>query len=86
MHEAARLQTFPDTFDFFPPGLQLSNQTVQTAIGNAVPPKLAFVVGLWAIAALGKSAAGHGVNGYRGVEAMDQPAATVSRMGVPVRV
>ena len=86
MHEAARLQTFPDTFEFFPPGLQLSNQTVQTAIGNAVPPKLAFVVGLWAIAALGISAAGHGVNGYRGVEAMDQPAATVSRMAVPVRV
>ena len=52
MHEAARLQTFPDTFEFFPPDSELSNQTVQTAIGNAVPPKLAFVVGLWTIAAL----------------------------------
>ena len=58
MHEAARLQTFPDTFEFFPPSSELSNQTVQTAIGNAVPPKLAFVVGLWAIAALAKPPAG----------------------------
>ena len=58
MHEAARLQTFPDSFEFFPPGSELSNQTVQTAIGNAVPPKLAFVVGLWAIAALGSPPAG----------------------------
>ena len=74
MHEAARLQTFPDSFEFFPPHVTLSNQTVQTAIGNAVPPKLAFVMGIWAIAALGKPSAGlsavdantngHAVNGY----------------------
>ena len=74
MHEAARLQTFPDSFEFFPPHATLSNQTVQTAIGNAVPPKLAFVMGLWAIAALGEPSAGlsavdahtngHADNGY----------------------
>ena len=52
MHEAARLQTFPDTFEFFPPGTNTTAEAVKTAIGNAVPPKLAFVIGLWAIAAL----------------------------------
>ena len=42
-HEAARLQFFPDWFDF-------SNVTkrnrLQEMIGNAVPPKLGFLVGL----------------------------------------
>jgi DNA (cytosine-5)-methyltransferase 1 len=42
-HEAARIQFFPDWFDF-------SNVTkrrrLQEMIGNAVPPKLGFLVGL----------------------------------------
>lgn len=88
MHEAARLQTFPDTFTFFPPGVQLSNQTVQTAIGNAVPPKLAFVVGLWAIAALGITADHKGiskqsVNGYHPIEPKLQHEASVPKVRVP---
>lgn len=53
IHEAARLQSFPDWFDFFPPGAGITRSAAQTAIGNAVPPALAFVIGLWAAAALG---------------------------------
>lgn len=88
MHEAARLQTFPDTFEFFPPGVHISNQTVQTAIGNAVPPKLAFVVGLWAIAALGITKADsakpkQSVNGYHPIELNLQHEASVPKVRVP---
>lgn len=87
MHEAARLQTFPDTFEFFPPGVHLSNQTVQTAIGNAVPPKLAFVVGLWAITALGITKADMGkskrtVNGYHSIKPTGERA--TSAIEVPI--
>jgi DNA (cytosine-5)-methyltransferase 1 len=39
-HEAARLQGFPDFFDF---GKITSRVTLQTTIGNAVPPKLGAV-------------------------------------------
>ena len=88
MHEAARLQTFPDTFEFFPPGVQLSNQTVQTAIGNAVPPKLAFVVGLWAIAALGitktdSAKPKQSVNGYHPIEPKLQHEASIPKVRIP---
>ncbi|THV22288.1 DNA cytosine methyltransferase [Peteryoungia ipomoeae] len=41
-HEAARIQSFPDFFDF---GLQ-KRTTYAKLIGNAVPPLLAFPVGL----------------------------------------
>jgi DNA (cytosine-5)-methyltransferase 1 len=41
-HEAARIQSFPDFFDFVD-----GNRTVmQKVIGNAVPPKLGYAVGL----------------------------------------
>lgn len=48
-HEAARLQTFPDTFKFELPGVRETRRTLETAIGNAVPPKLGFVIGLWGL-------------------------------------
>ena len=41
-HEAARLQSIPDTFDFSP---VRSRTHLATIIGNAVPPKLAYVLG-----------------------------------------
>ncbi len=40
VREAARLQTFPDSFKFLG-----SLQTVRTGIGNAVPPLLAYEIG-----------------------------------------
>ena len=40
VREAARLQTFPDSFKFVG-----SLQTVRTGIGNAVPPLLAYELG-----------------------------------------
>ena len=51
-HEGARLQTFPDTFQFVVPGTQPTREKLATAIGNAVPPKLGFLIGLWALSAL----------------------------------
>ena len=39
--EAARLQSFPDWFSFVGP-----KTSIQTQIGNAVPPKLAYFIGL----------------------------------------
>jgi DNA (cytosine-5)-methyltransferase 1 len=41
-HEAARLQFFPDFFNF----LGKPRTVLQSLIGNAVPPKLGYVVGL----------------------------------------
>lgn len=41
-HEGARIQCFPDWFQFGP----LSRQAYITLIGNAVPPKMAYVVAL----------------------------------------
>ena len=41
-HEAARVQFFPDFFDFGTRG----RRAYQEMIGNAVPPKLAYVVAL----------------------------------------
>jgi DNA (cytosine-5)-methyltransferase 1 len=46
-HEAARIQFFPDWFDFSP--LEHRN-ALSRAIGNAVPPKLAFVLASHALA------------------------------------
>lgn len=42
-HEAARLQFFPDWFDFSPAG---SRTKLAIMIGNAVPPKIGFALGL----------------------------------------
>jgi DNA (cytosine-5)-methyltransferase 1 len=41
-HEGARIQCFPDWFDFG----ERSRQAYITLIGNAVPPKLAYVIAL----------------------------------------
>lgn len=40
-HEAARIQYFPDYFDF---GDLVNRRSLAEAIGNAVPPKLSFVL------------------------------------------
>jgi DNA (cytosine-5)-methyltransferase 1 len=44
-HEAARLQFFPDWFDFG----ERSRSAWATAIGNAVPMKLSYVFGVWSL-------------------------------------
>lgn len=48
-HEAARLQFFPDFFDFNPAG---SRTRIARLIGNAVPPKASYVLGLDLVRAL----------------------------------
>ncbi|MFL5352686.1 DNA cytosine methyltransferase [Archangium sp.] len=45
-HEAARLQFFPDFFKFTGKKGNLKRTRLTEMIGNAVPPKLAYVVGL----------------------------------------
>jgi len=56
-HEAARIQFFPDWFDFS----SAPNRTVLAeAIGNAVPPKLSFVLSHYVIAATAQSHARRG--------------------------
>ena len=42
-HEAARVQFFPDYFDF---GNDLTREAHKRLIGNAVPPKMTYVLGL----------------------------------------
>ena len=42
-HEAARLQTFPDWYDF---GKGTTRAALATMIGNAVPPLLMVALGL----------------------------------------
>lgn len=48
-HEAARIQFFPDYFDFTK---SLTRTALAQIIGNAVPPKLSYVFGHYAIAAI----------------------------------
>jgi DNA (cytosine-5)-methyltransferase 1 len=49
-HEGARLQGFPDDFSFVDrDGMELSKKNYSKMIGNAVPPPLAFIVGLAAL-------------------------------------
>jgi DNA (cytosine-5)-methyltransferase 1 len=43
-HEAARIQFIPDFFDFSP--LSDNKSVLAETIGNAVPPKLSYVLGL----------------------------------------
>jgi DNA (cytosine-5)-methyltransferase 1 len=52
-HEAARIQGFPDSFKFErSDGSMPGRMAVAHLIGDAVPPKLGFVAGLTAIAAM----------------------------------
>lgn len=44
-HEAARIQFFPDWFDFTAGGTVMKRGTWATMIGNAVPPKLTMELG-----------------------------------------
>jgi len=44
-HEAARIQFFPDWFDFTAGGLETRRSLWATMIGNAVPPKLTMDLG-----------------------------------------
>jgi DNA (cytosine-5)-methyltransferase 1 len=53
-HEAARLQTFPDWFDF---GLGTRRGVLAKAIGNAVPPLLMVEIGRLVLPALARLAA-----------------------------
>ena len=49
--EAARLQFFPDSFDWFPSSLRVYRSNLAKWIGDAVPPILGYSVALAAIAA-----------------------------------
>lgn len=52
-HEGARLQGFPDSYDFVrESGEKLSNKDYTKLIGDAVPPPLGYAIGLAAIASL----------------------------------
>jgi DNA (cytosine-5)-methyltransferase 1 len=48
-HEAARLQCFPDSFVFWTEDGEPRRTKLALMIGNAVPPKLTYIVGLAAI-------------------------------------
>jgi DNA (cytosine-5)-methyltransferase 1 len=52
-HEAARLQFFPDSFRFAIGGRELRRSQLAVMIGNAVPPKASYLLGLAAIAGAG---------------------------------
>lgn len=45
LREAALFQSFPPSYQFWPPGRRLNRQAVGRMIGNAVPPKLARELG-----------------------------------------
>jgi site-specific DNA-cytosine methylase len=50
-HEAARIQGFPDWFDFAPPQLAVMRKNLAKWIGDAVHPALGYAVGLSVLAA-----------------------------------
>lgn len=50
-HEAARIQGFPDWFDFEPPQLPVKRKNLAKWIGDAVHPVLGYAVGLSVLAA-----------------------------------
>jgi DNA (cytosine-5)-methyltransferase 1 len=54
-HEAARIQTFPDSFSFVPDEIRVSRKHLNKCIGDAVPPMLAYAPALGAIAAISKA-------------------------------
>ncbi len=45
LREAALLQSFPDSYEFWPPDRELNRNSIGRMIGNAVPPKLARALG-----------------------------------------
>ena len=45
LREAALLQSFPKSYQFWPPGAKLNRGAVSRMIGNAVPPRLAKALG-----------------------------------------
>ncbi|WNZ80275.1 DNA cytosine methyltransferase [Pseudomonas sp. P105] len=45
LREMAILQSFPDDYEFFEPGTEISTRTIGTMIGNAVPVRLGEVIG-----------------------------------------
>jgi len=45
LREAAILQSFPDDYEFYEPGTEMSTRVLCTMIGNAVPVRLGEVVG-----------------------------------------
>ena len=52
-HEAARIQGFPDTFEFrMSSGESLSRTSVSNMIGRAVPPQIGYAAGVAALASL----------------------------------
>jgi DNA (cytosine-5)-methyltransferase 1 len=51
-HEAARLQSFPDSYDFQPAGRPLPRSQFAKVIGDAVPPLLARAIGVAGLAVL----------------------------------
>ena len=52
-HEAARLQGFPDSFEFcFADGTRPNKTTLARSIGDAAPPKLGYAAALAALSAL----------------------------------
>lgn len=58
-HEAARLQGFPDWFDFAPPGVSVKRKHLTKWIGDAVHPILGYTMGLCASLALQEAEAAH---------------------------
>ncbi|NEJ83128.1 hypothetical protein GR268_42370, partial [Rhizobium leguminosarum] len=50
-HEAARIQGFPDWFDFAPPGTDVKRKNLAKWIGDAVHPILGYAVALSALTA-----------------------------------
>lgn len=46
LREAARFQTFPDTYKFFPDEQRISITKASRYIGNAVPPKLGEITAI----------------------------------------
>lgn len=45
LREVAILQSFPDDYEFFKPGTEMSTRAICTMIGNAVPVRLGEVIG-----------------------------------------
>lgn len=46
LREAARFQTFPDSYKFFPDEQRISITKASRYIGNAVPPKLGEITAI----------------------------------------
>jgi DNA (cytosine-5)-methyltransferase 1 len=52
-HEAARIQFFPDSFNFGEEKCLPGRTQLAVMIGNAVPPKLSYAMALGAMGAMG---------------------------------